>query len=54
MSDFLNNDLIFYNASMSPLFPENPDITLLNSQLEQLNVDVHTQSLQVEVEKVKR
>ena len=36
------------------MFPSHPDTLSLNSQLERLNLDVHTQSLRVVVEKAKR
>ena len=65
-TDFLFNDnrfpLFSVNIVLPPLITENPldifsphpDILALNSQLEQLNLDIHTQSLRVEVKMAKR
>ena len=49
-------------ATFPDIFPLNPpdllppsnEIALLNTELEKLSLDVHTQSLRVKIEKVKR
>ena len=59
----MNNDFLF-DDKMSPIFPEtvpidHPDIfpplneiASLSAQINRLNIDVHTQSLRIEVERV--
>ena len=54
-----DNEFVF-NIDRFPLFPETFQLdlrfllTLLNSQLEKLSINVHTQSLLVEIERAKR
>ena len=54
MFDLSKSDLLFDGFDISPMFPENPDISLFNNQLERLNIDVNTQSFQITVERIKR
>jgi len=49
--EFLNEPLPFLPAD---LFPSTDDMLTLNKQIELLNLDMNTQSLKVEVEKLKR
>ena len=62
MSNFLANDILNEDEfpmlpltfdNPSDLFPPHPDILAINSQLERLNIDSHTQSLRTEMERVK-
>jgi len=49
--NFLNESLPFFPSN---LFPSTDDVLALSKQLEQLNLDVNTQNLKIEVEKLKR
>ena len=49
-------DLLYVDITSLSIFPEleNPEITNLNNRLDQLTIDLNTQALQLQIEKVKR
>ena len=56
LSIFLFDDFEMINEDINNLllFPDNPDVTELNSQLESLSIGLNTHTLQLKVEKIRR
>jgi len=53
MNNFYDDDILLMDA-MFPPFLSNPEISNTSAQVERLNIDTHTQALQLKIEKIKR
>jgi len=51
INNLMNEPLPFLSAD---LFPSTDEVINLSKRIEQLNIDVNTQNLKIEVEKLKR
>ena len=48
------NDEFLLADELFPLFPNDPEITSLSTQLEKLPIEFHTHELQLRIERIKR